>query len=628
MSTTNVSTPIQNRPYRSHRVPACTRCRSRKIRCHIDIPGEPCLSCRERRLKCQYIDATTPTDENGEPKLPKRRRPTSNGDGHSEASSLPRSTPVLHKPSTNPSASIMLAPHVAEDVDIIGRHIKQHKPAGGEIDDPYQTLSHDARNPIVYLTVPRYRTGLRPEIGAGKEQLEILEQILGPFKQAVIDLFFNHAHHHFPVLDDETCSTLRNGPTDNMPKNVVCVVYAIGSPHWTRSDTLKMHAKPDAHYVWNKAISAVLEDFLSPSMATIAAAVLDQVGRPSVSIVGNMTLCGRTVSLAQTFGLHRDPSKWDITHDEKMVRIRLWWGVLITDHWASIAYGAPPHIAKGFYDVPKPTLESLLSAKATMAQKYASTCFLHLCALTELLGDILPLVYHIGPNPEELSAAVQRLKTVLNDLESQLPEWLPLPDRTGSSNLWFCFLSMRLLLSRVALRAAVLVGDAALESVRLAELSASSSAVLELILYLGESQFRDFWFPYATHLLVHAVTVSLRCTVEAKDKDERNTSISRLQRFISHIQYAYDHYDWDIALYCLERCAGSVARIAALAAQDSQPQPDAELSDPSVSGDISNTSAAFEDSSFLISDILDPNTFDLSWEALWDTPSAMTNFAL
>lgn len=573
------------------------------------------------------MEVTTPTDENGDPKPPKRRR-LSNGDGTGGSPPRPRSAPVLHKHSSHPSASIMLAPHVAEDVDVFQRHISQYRPSGNEGSDPYQTLSHDARNPIVYLTVPRYRIGLRPEIGAGKKQLEIIEQILGPFKQEVIELYFNHVHYHFPVLDDETCSTLRKGPTDIMPKNLLCVVYAIGSPHWRKSDTLKIHARPDAHYVWNKAISAVLEDFLSPGMATVSAAVLDQVGRPSVSIVGNMTLCGRTVSLAQTFGLHRDPSKWNITHNEKLTRIRIWWGVLITDYWASIAYGAPPHIAKGFYDVPRPTLESLLSPKATMTQKYASTCFLHLCALTELLGDILPLVYHIGPDPEELSQAVQRLKVVLNGLESQLPEWLPLPDRTGTSNLWFCFLSMRLLLSRVALRAAILVGDRNLESTRLAELRASSSAVLDLILFLGESQFQDFWFPYATHLLVHAVTVSLRCTVETQDMEIRSASISRLERFISHIQFAYDNYDWDIASYCLERCRDSVAKISSWAVPESQPVADAETSDPSVSGDAPNNSAVFDDSSLLLSDILDPNVFDFSWAALWDTPSAMTNFSL
>lgn len=40
------------------------------------------------------------------------------------------------------------------------------------------------------------------------------------------------------------------------------------------------------------------------------------------------------------------------------------------------------------------------------------------------------------------------------------------------------------------------------------------------------------------------------------------------------------------------------------------------------------TGPVMDDASLLLSDLLDPNAFDFSWEALWDTPSGMTNFAL
>jgi hypothetical protein len=525
----------------------------------------------------------------------------------------------------------MLAPHVAEDVEFLQKHMAHNRSSEGENPQDYQTLSHDTRNPVVYLSVPRYRTGLKPEIGAGKEQLEIIAQLMGPFKQEVIDLFFSQVHYHFPVVDRINYMAIRTGVLDEVPKNLMSVVYAVGTPHWTKSDTLKLHPRPDAHYIWNKAISAVLEDYLSPSIPTIAAAVLDQIGRPSVSIVGNVTLCGRNVALAQTFGLHRDPTKWEISSCEKLTRIRTWWGVLITDYWASIAYGAPPHIVKGFYDVPMPTLDALISSKegkATMAQKYATTCFLHLCALTELLGDILPLVHSIGPDPEEFSRAVDKRKATLNDLESRLPEWLPLPDRPGSSNLWFCFLSMRLLLSRVALRSAVLTNDTVLEQVRLDELRNSSAAVLDFVLYLGESQFNDFWLPYATHMLVLAVMVSLRCTVEAQSAEIRNTSITRLERVMAHIQHAYENYDWDIANYCLERCLHPVSKISSYIARESQPPPiPAEEPNIDIVGDTQPSTVNFDDPNFLLSDLLDPNAYDFSWEALWDTPSAMATFA-
>lgn len=526
----------------------------------------------------------------------------------------------------------MLAPHLAEDVDIFNRHLLQHRKTGAEESEPskYQTLLHDAKDPVVYLTVPRFRTGLPPNSGCGREQLEVVEQIIGPFKREVVELYFTHVHYNFPILDDETCETLRAGQLGKVSNNLMCVLYAMSAPFWRRSETLKMHPRPDSHYVWNKAISATLEDFLSPGMPTIQAAVLDQIGRPSVSIVGNITLCGRSISLAQTFGLHRDPSKWNITENEKSLRIRLWWGCLINDHWSSIAYGAPPYITKGYYDVPRPTVSSLITSKATAQQKHAITCFVHLCVLTELLGDILPLVYQIEPDRVQMVNEVERFKMELNNLEQQLPDWLPLPNRAGSCMLWLCFLSIRLILARISFRAAMIEGAANQVLERMDQLRIASSAVLEFILSLEESQFCGFWLPYATQILVHAITVSLRCTVETQDPEIRNASVLQLERVIAHIQNAHDNYDWDIALYCLERCADPVSRIAALNAREAPQPPKDEQAAMNGNGASLDVSAVpnFDDTNFLLSDILDPNAFDFSWDALWDTPSGMTNFSI
>lgn len=143
---------------------------------------------------------------------------------------------------------------MAEDVDILQRHMSQHRSSEAQGADPgqYRTLNQDTADPIVYLTVPRFRSGLAPELGAGKEQLEIIQQLMGPFKREVIELFFSCVHHAFPVLDDETCFLLRRGQHEKISKNLLCVVLAIGTPNWFLSDTLKMHPKPDLHYVWNK----------------------------------------------------------------------------------------------------------------------------------------------------------------------------------------------------------------------------------------------------------------------------------------------------------------------------------------------------------------------------------------
>jgi hypothetical protein len=112
-----------------------------------------------------------------------------------------------------------------------------------------------------------------------------------------------------------------------------CDLYATSLIYWSQSAQLKIHPRPDPAYAWNLAVAALQEEFLSPSLSTLYAALLDLNGRPVTSITENVLTCGKTVALAQCLGLNRDPSSWNIPKDEKHARIRLWWGILIHDRW-------------------------------------------------------------------------------------------------------------------------------------------------------------------------------------------------------------------------------------------------------------------------------------------------------
>ena len=74
-------------------------------------------------------------------------------------------------------------------------------------------------------------------------------------------------------------------------------------------------------------------------MSTVHAALLDMAGRPVIGVTGNITSPGRTYALATSLGLHRDSSSWKATRHEKNIRRRLWWGVVIHDHWYVHAIG-------------------------------------------------------------------------------------------------------------------------------------------------------------------------------------------------------------------------------------------------------------------------------------------------
>lgn len=110
-------------------------------------------------------------------------------------------------------------------------------------------------------------------------------------------------------------------------------MYAVSLSYWNCSDGLRSHTRPDAQFVWNQAVLALKDDFMAPSMVTVHAALLDMLGRPVYQITGNILNAGRTVNLAHSQGLHRDPSTWRTKDSEKRIRIRAWWALVIHDHW-------------------------------------------------------------------------------------------------------------------------------------------------------------------------------------------------------------------------------------------------------------------------------------------------------
>jgi hypothetical protein len=140
-------------------------------------------------------------------------------------------------------------------------------------------------------------------------------------------------HPCFPIVDKQTFFEMWNRDPQRIACALMCDIYGSALIFWNSSSTLKEQHRPDIAFVWNQAVAALHEDFMAPSLSTLPAALLDMIGRPVLSIPGNVVTAGKTSTLATSLGLHRDPSSWKIAPQEKIARIRLWWGVLIHDHW-------------------------------------------------------------------------------------------------------------------------------------------------------------------------------------------------------------------------------------------------------------------------------------------------------
>ena len=175
-----------SRPYRSHKLPACTACRHRKGRCHVDDPAQACRFCRHRSLACDHgLNAKTTSLR----KSQVQRRMSRAHPSMTEASMSPlpqMSFEQMQAPSE--SSPVMVDPTMADDLNVLERHLASRTPLDGSDVRPYVRISNGPDDSIVYRTVSRLRKGLQSTESPGVAQREIMENVLGPLTTHVIKL--------------------------------------------------------------------------------------------------------------------------------------------------------------------------------------------------------------------------------------------------------------------------------------------------------------------------------------------------------------------------------------------------------------------------------------------------------
>ncbi|KAH7394984.1 fungal-specific transcription factor domain-containing protein [Phaeosphaeria sp. MPI-PUGE-AT-0046c] len=571
---TSTATPF-SRPYRSHRVPACDNCRNRKVRCVLDVPGQSCRCCRERTLACNYVSMTR-VSSNERDQMPAKRQKNAHWNLRKgiETSAVYSSQPFLAIPNMaapSPAEStVMMNPPMAEDIAILEQYLIHKSEQEQMSSKPYSTISAAPDNPIIYLTVPRKRKGLNSSTDPGRSQKEIIEQILSPYAAEVRKLYFDYLHPCFPILDEDIFQGLWHRDSDRISSTLLCDIYASALSFWRRSSVLCQQPLPDANFIWNLAVTALQEDFSGPTISSLYAALLDMVGRPVGAVTGNIVNAGKVATLAQSLGLHRDPTSWKGTLHEKKVRIRLWWGVVIHDHWSSIGHGTPPLINSKYYDVPLVTLDMLVTSDTSESYTQSASTFVQLCKLTHILGSILPLVYELQMDVQDIWRSLRKAECALDDWLLSLPPYIASQSSletlgvNGSSNLWFAYLSLQLLLCRLDFKATLKDGASTStdRQYRLSRLRKASCRVITFIISLTDAQMQEFWLPYTSYLLVTAATILLRCVVECGDLPTKKSCIEDLVRFRDRLRRGSQNSGWDLADFCLERCDEPIQKFA------------------------------------------------------------------
>lgn len=194
------------RPYRSHLRPACNPCRRRKSRCQTEANSEVCLMCRAHKTDCSFPEE--PRSNQSTPQ--KRRRSEAAARRISNPSQRRTPTTALQSSSSIPRLSHVDASNDDESPLSLGstedQHLNLHI-VGPTVTNDSQVLSDylsgvpgatrstrmvipesaGRTKPVLFNMVQKRPIGLSMHRSPAADKVDIIEKLLEPYTEQVID---------------------------------------------------------------------------------------------------------------------------------------------------------------------------------------------------------------------------------------------------------------------------------------------------------------------------------------------------------------------------------------------------------------------------------------------------------
>ncbi|KAK1593432.1 fungal-specific transcription factor domain-containing protein [Colletotrichum navitas] len=613
------------RPYRSHLRPACLACRKRKSRCNVDRNGGTCLTCRAHATSCEF--PPTPAGTSPRPKSVWKHgrgrqskdlghRPSSPPQTQSLASdlrfgsqttrlpladaglparresrSLDRQLPpVAPRDSRYPEpidgggedeahivgpADIedtqVLSTYLSNDSSVLNRSIRTRISGTSPRQDHGSGSS--TRKPVVFTTVRKQPLGVPDDRNPAFLKCQMIEKLLEPVLPYVVDLFFEKPNRCFPLLDRDSFEKRFAEDRRHISPALLSCLYAHTTTYWAQSPRLATHHRPDTRFIWNQANDALYSEIhLSPGISTLLGILLNISGRPLTSIIGNGLLLGSAISLCHSLGLNRDSSDWDVPEAEKLLRTKIWWAIFVYDKWSSLAYGTPPQLRGGQYDVSIPTVEQLCGPAPNPVDFEATSVYLAFVSLSRFLDRYLEHIYDLE---KTLPTGPCDLEVLLTQWEDSLDPGLrrivirggDRLDVPGSANLRLAYLYIKLLLRKLDLdaeKAAHADQPSAIPVRCYLEVRRAAEDIVLLAQELKDPQLGDYWLPLLTFAFTSTTKCLLRCALETEDTVSgiaQSMSLKLARDLVGALQL-HRQKAWDVGDLCIAQYSEVVEKLA------------------------------------------------------------------
>lgn len=193
---------------------------------------------------------------------------------------------------------------------------------------------------------------------------------------------------YFPIF----CKESQPHPAE-APDYLLSAIYLATDRFFSHDDYLciqVVYDRPDPRRLFQIAWEGLSHGLHRVSIPLMQAAMilvlcppidpLDQEGSFKWSLLGTL------VSMAETMGLHEDPTNWNIPLRQINFRRRLAWMVYALDTWLALSLSRPPHISKDNWTV-SGLEESHLEGACDERTDF--TPLLRLAKLTALVNSVL-----------------------------------------------------------------------------------------------------------------------------------------------------------------------------------------------------------------------------------------------
>ncbi|XXH04051.1 hypothetical protein Hte_010462 [Hypoxylon texense] len=424
---------------------------------------------------------------------------------------------------------------------------------------------------ILFTLVQKRPVGLTVSPSPSYTKCQIIEKLLEPWTERLLEVYFEKANICFPLLDKILFQHQYATAKERISPALLSSLYAHSLVYWRTDPQLASQRAPDGRFIWNLASEALHSDlFLSPGISVITAILLNIGGRPTTALIGNGVRLGSAVSLAYSLGLNHDPLSWDISQSEKMLRIHTWWALLVYDRWWSLAHGTPPHIQRAFYDVPQPQVEFRLNQGNSERDLGALSVFTALSGLTDVLDYYLQYLYQVKRDASIAASSLKlRLNRWVDSLEGDVRRVitrgtsLQLP---GAANLRLAYLSVQLLTHRVEMENTRSRDNANDESLTNQYINARRTAedIVLFVQELQEQHLGDFWLPVSAFTFPSTVSFLLRCALETETSPRelaKNNCVKLAWDLIAALRYHKDNSSWDLGDICLAQYGEVVEKL-------------------------------------------------------------------